>query len=145
VPGGIAWANEDSSGTVTEEAPSEASVKQKIVITAKSNQSIGDTEGYEFYSDRVTARATLFRTDVSDLISCTNIAGSARQYVNVSKAGIQGIELETLFKFNRFVQLRLGYQYLATEDDNTEYDAFTTYKAQVSKELIQGLTLRAGP
>ena len=141
--------------------------------------------GYEFYSDIVQAKATLFKTEISDLISYTNISSSARQYVNVDKANIQGLELETLIDFNRFVRLKLGYQYLDTEDESTgqdlsyrpehsfkarllshlpygfditvgatytgeqvdggtEYDAFTTYKFQVSKQLLRGLTLRAG-
>jgi outer membrane receptor for ferrienterochelin and colicins len=146
--------------------------------------------GYEYHGDGTVFKSAVYRTEVEDLIDTTRTVvtgASPTEYIysNVDSAIMQGFECEISRDITPAHNIRLGYHYLDTEDEETgeelsnrpehtfnarltsnfpwsiratfsadytgsqkdeedEYDAFTLYKAQLSRVFYDHWTVRLG-
>ncbi|WP_320043875.1 TonB-dependent receptor domain-containing protein [uncultured Desulfobacter sp.] len=77
--------------------------------------------GYEFFTDNTEFKVSVYKTDVENLIDTKYLPGSSdeKMYVNVDSATLQGFECELSRDITQNYSIRIGYQYLDTEDDST--------------------------
>jgi outer membrane receptor for ferrienterochelin and colicins len=77
--------------------------------------------GYEFFTDTTEFKVSVYKTDVENLIDTKYLEGSSdeKMYFNVDSATLQGFECELSRDITQNYNIRIGYQYLDTEDDST--------------------------
>nr|WP_320190835.1 TonB-dependent receptor [uncultured Desulfobacter sp.] len=77
--------------------------------------------GYEFFTDTTEFKVSVYKTDVENLIDTQYLPGSSdeKRYVNIDSATLQGFECELSHDITQNYSIRIGYQYLDTEDDST--------------------------
>jgi outer membrane receptor for ferrienterochelin and colicins len=77
--------------------------------------------GYEFFTDTTEFKVSVYKTDVENLIDTQYLEGSSdeKMYVNVDSATLQGFECELSQDITQNYNIRIGYQYLDTEDEST--------------------------
>ncbi len=74
--------------------------------------------GYEYYTDSSAFKATIFKTELDDMIN-TKMINGIFVYSNVESANMKGLELDFKHDIGDKATLNLGYAYLKTEDETT--------------------------
>jgi iron complex outermembrane recepter protein len=101
-------------------------------LSAEQNYSVETGAVSEFYE--ITIAAALFYNDVSNLIQVVSLPGNVRQYQNIDKAELKGIELEMGYMFP-FVNTALSYNYLSAR--NTADNSYLPHRpAEVINLLL---------
>lgn len=77
--------------------------------------------GYAFFTDTTEFKMSVYKTDVENLIDTEYLDGAPdeKMYVNVDSATLRGFECELSQNITANYNIRIGYQYLDTEDDST--------------------------
>ena len=77
--------------------------------------------GYEFFTDATVFKASVYKTDVENLVTseALNDGTRNRMYVNVDKASMKGFECELSQDITEKFSCTVGYNYLETEDEST--------------------------
>ena len=84
---------------------------------------------YEFYGEDTTFKASVFRTDLKDMISEKLISKTTPppfpikfnyQYQNIDRANIQGFDTDFKYNFNENHTFNANYTYIKTENEITE-------------------------
>ncbi|SDZ77803.1 outer membrane receptor for ferrienterochelin and colicins [Desulfuromusa kysingii] len=100
--------------------------------------------GYEYHAEKTVFKAALYKTEVDNLIASEQIGSTASggriyQYANVNEAQMQGFELELTQDITADHNIRLGYQFLDTEDKSTGEDLSYRPKHSINARLISQL------
>ncbi len=77
--------------------------------------------GYEYHGESTIFKSAFYYTEVTDLISYVR-TGMDNVYSNVDSAEMQGFECEISQNIGQNHNIRLGYHYSETEDDDTGED-----------------------
>ncbi|WP_321494038.1 TonB-dependent receptor domain-containing protein [uncultured Desulfobacter sp.] len=131
--------------TVTQNSSSYAATAMKTTIYGNNDLQPETSKsfelGYEFFTDTTVFKATVYKTDVDNLIDTEYLAGSSNEkmYVNVDSATIQGFECELSQDVTQNFNIRVGYHYLDTENDLTGQDL--TYRPRHSVNIGLNATL----
>ncbi len=84
---------------------------------------------YEFYGEDTTFKASVFRTDLKDMISEKLISKTTPppfpmkfnyQYQNIDRANIKGFDTDFKYNFNENHTFNANYTYIKTENEITE-------------------------
>ncbi len=77
--------------------------------------------GYEFFTDTMVFKASVYKTNVDNLITSETFRAGSRDriYVNVDKSSMKGFECELAQDINERTNFSIGYHYLETEDEST--------------------------
>jgi len=97
--------------------------------------------GYEFFTDTTEFKASVYKTDVENLIDTKYLPGSSDEkiYTNVNSASMQGFECELSQDIAQDYNIRIGYHYLDTEDDSTGQELENRPKHTVNVRLNAAL------
>lgn len=83
-----------------------------------------------------SGKLTFFHNDVSDMIDLVIVSGTTKQYQNISKVSIQGIEAELIYNLSDRLSWSNSYTYLDAVNDITK-QRLTNRARQV---LVSGLS-----
>ena len=70
--------------------------------------------------NKKTGKLTFFSNDISDMIDLVTLSGTNRQYQNISKASIQGVEAEFTYTLSDRLSWSNSYTYLDAVNDVTQ-------------------------
>nr|WP_321402374.1 TonB-dependent receptor [uncultured Desulfobacter sp.] len=111
--------------TVTQNSSSYEATAMRITIHGNDDLQPESSKsyelGYEFFTDTTAFKVSVYKTDVENLIDTQYLPGSSDEkiYVNVDSATLQGFECELSQDITQNYNIRIGYQYLDTEDEST--------------------------
>ena len=94
--------------------------------------------GYEYHGDNTVFKSALYYTEVTDLINYVR-TGMDNVYSNVDSAKMQGFECEISQDIGPNHNIRLGYHYSDTEDEDTGEDLSYRPRHSVNARLISRL------
>lgn len=89
---------------------------------------------YEYYSDDVDFKVSIFNNDVKNLITTEEITATTYTYANIGDVSMKGVETEIDYNINENNDLKFNYTYLKAINEETKKSL--TYRPKSTANLI---------